>query len=235
MASVTKIRTFSAIQDERIVLSNSQFARPFTIATWTTLRIALRLSMNNTGANIITPAFYVGISSGSTNLIMDATTTHWCGLKTNGTWNYFLAAGGAPTQYYGLNPRATKRVGSTTTDNATPTITTASCIPANAAIAMRCLYFVDITRVGYPGSGSYSFNTKLIYDSGASASNDVSVANFTDKADDVSPTQTSHLAGTAKTLTVDEGTNGVFNHVNCGWDQATPTIEISDLAVVKIA
>lgn len=228
MPSTILSRTISSVVDKRIVLANSQFARPFSIASWTKLRIGLRLIMNNTGATITTPRLFVGLSAGSTNLIMDATTDNWCGVATQGSWSYY--AGGfpaAPVEYYGYNMRATKRVGSTLTDN-TSSITGDASLPADATTADRTVIFVDITR----GSPNYTFQVQK-YRNVDAASVDVSLATFLAKVEEATPTISSHGAGTAKTLAVDES-GGAFDHVNIGWDKASPTIEICDLAIVKL-
>lgn len=229
MASTILSRTISAVVDKRIVLSNSQFARPFSISSWATLRIGIRWITNNTAATITTPRFYIGLSSGSTNLIMDATTDNWCGIATQGSWSYY--AGGfpaAPVEYFGYNMRATKRVGSTLTDNSSSSTPDAS-VPADATTADRTILFVDITK----GSPNYTFLVRK-YRNVDAPSVDISAADFLTKMGEPTPTATSHGLGTAKTLAVDE-TTGVFNHVNIGWDQASPTIEICDLAVAKLS
>jgi len=225
MASTILLRTISSVADKRIVLANSQFARPFNIGTWTTLRIGLRLIMNNTAATITTPRFYVGLSSGSANLVMDASTDNWCGVASQGSWSYFA---GPPKEYYNYNMRATKRVGSTLTDNSS-SITPDASLPADATTADRTLLFVDITK----GSPDYTFLVRK-YRIVDAASVDVPLADFLTKVEEPTPTYTSHGVGTAKTLAVDES-GGVFNHVNIGWDKSSPTIEICDLAIVKLA
>ena len=221
--------------DKRIVLSNSQLARPFSIASWTKVRIALRLIMTNTGANISSASFWVGLSSGTTNLIMDATTDNWCGIVTAtgaSAAPVTMVYGTSPSRYkYSSNVMAAKRVGSTATSNSS-TIDSADFmgLKADATLAHRSLLFVDITR----GSPNYTINAALAYDYWSAGTGDATLADFLLQAETASPSHTNHVAGTAKTLAVDEST-GAFNAVNIGWNKTSPTIEICDLAVVKLA
>ena len=225
-ASTILARTISSVADKRIVLSNSQFGRAHGIATWTQLRIGLRLIMGTTGANIVGPFFYVGLCSGTTNMIMDPTTDNWCGIRNTGD---LLYDSNGPPNLYHANGRATKRVGSTITDNATCIGNMSICNNAIAAvISGHTAMFVDITK----GSPNYTFN---IFSKTVNA-NPVSItqADFLGQLAVATPSLTQHASGTAKTLAVDEST-GAFTHINIGWDQAAPTIEICDLAVVRLA
>src|SRR5438874_10104744 len=117
-ASSIKSRTYSSIVDQRIALSNSHFARPHGITSaWTKLRIALRLSMTDSGAAITgSPDFSIGLCAGTTNIYKDSTTDHFVGIQTqasswtrSGTTYYTASGGGLPY----LKPM--KRIGSTTT------------------------------------------------------------------------------------------------------------------------
>lgn len=226
-------RTFSAIEDKRILLSNSQFARPFSLPGWSKLRIAMRLNMRNTGADLADPFFYVGICSGSTNKIMDATTTNWVGVKSNqgsSQWRYWPAN---PIEYYAPRFRATRRVGSTTTDNNADITNGATwALPADATLEKRVMMFVDISR-DTPAPGTYTIDMPIYYSSVPTTVSDVSVADFLTQSVAASPAYSTHTSGVPRTLVVDEAP-GVFNHVNIGWDQVTPIIEICDLRVVKL-
>lgn len=222
------------MDDKRIVLMNSQFGRAHGVGTWTKLRIGLRMIMNNTGANITgTPRFYVGLCSGTTNMIMDATTNNWCGVATaSATWEY---TAGPPKVYTGSGSvvlRAAKRVGSTYTENATQLNDQGAwAVQADATLANRFLHFIDITK----GSPNYTFDAAFMRTNTGTLL-DSSLATFLSQVVlDPPNAQGGHTAAnTPLTLAVDES-GGTFTHVNIGWNQATPTIEICDLAVVKLA
>lgn len=228
MASTILSRTISSVVDKRIVLSNSQFSRPHGITTWTTLRIGLRMIMNNIGASLTgTPRFYVGLGSGTTNMIMDATTDNWCGIVSNATWTY---AAGPPVRY-SVNPvHGGKKVGTTLTLTASAVDPSDSVIfMADATTTNRFLYFVEITK----GSPNYTLNLQSFRINPTTAG-DATAADFLAQVVQSAPLFTNHQNGTARTLAVDEST-GTFDHVCIGWDQVSPTIEICDLAVVKLA
>lgn len=226
-------RTFSAIEDKRILLSNSQFARPFSMPGWTKLRVAMRLNMRNTGADLPAGFLYVGICSGSSNRVMDSTTNNWVGVKSNlaTPWTFF---GGSPIEYYGPAFRATKRVGSTTTDNATAVTNGIKfAMLADSSLEKRCFFFVDISK-DTPGPGTYTINVPLYFSSDFGSATDPSAADFVTQSEAASPAFTNHIAGTARTLAADESA-GTFDHVNIGWDQVAPIIEISDLRVWQLS
>src|SRR5439155_18962959 len=79
-ASSIKLRTYSSVDDKRIALSNSHFARPHGVASWSKIRIAFRCSMTDSGAALTgSPDFSIGLCAGTTNIYKDATTDHFAG------------------------------------------------------------------------------------------------------------------------------------------------------------
>jgi len=229
MGSKIKLRTFSSVDDKRIRLTNSNAARLWSAdvgTSWSKIRIGCRIGIEDTGAGLTsTPRFAFGICSGTSNIYMDATTTHWCGILTNAaTWSRFtgptfyqIAAGGLVVA---------KRIGST--------LTTGSGIGDysnwhDCAAATRKALFLDITK----GSPNFTFN--LFYEHGAFSSVDVSLATLLAQLPLSSPAITDHESSSNVTLAIDEATNGYFNAVNFAWDRTSPAIEISDMAVVKLA
>jgi len=227
MASTILLRNIGGVDDKRIVLSNSNFARPFSVASgWTQLRIAMRLIMRNTGANLTsTPRFFAGLCSGSTNLPLDATTTHFVGIRfTSATWTYQV---GPPVRYASLTANVAKKVNTTWTEGNQIFITT-NHMMADATTTNRQFLFVDITK------GSPNFTVTTFHRNNVTAG-DLTVAEFLLAAPLAPPTVVNHTAGTGQTTAVNEGTDGTLDHVCVGWDRSTPEIEICDLAVVKLA
>jgi len=231
-ASAIKSRTYSSVIDERIALSNSHFARPHGVGTWNKLRIALRVSMTDTGAGLTSlPDFSVGLCAGTTNIYKDATTDHFVGVRTEATsWtrsgtSYYSASGG------GTSLRSIKRVGSTiTSGGAIGSSYAFNCNNNAASAALRWLYFVDITK----GSPNYTLD---VFVNGAVSAVDISAADFLLYAPNASPTVSGHsfAGGTPSTVAVDEATNGTLNCVNLHWDQVDPKIELSDIAIVRLS
>jgi hypothetical protein len=59
--------------------------------TWTKIRVGCRLGIELTGVDLTsTQRFAFGICSGTSNIFMDATTTHWVGAYS--TWTPWTAA-----------------------------------------------------------------------------------------------------------------------------------------------
>jgi hypothetical protein len=225
--SVILQRTISAVVDKRIVLSNSQFARPLPMgSTWTQIRIGFRFHMRDSGANLTsTPKFTIGVSSGSTNLFGDATTDNFVGIQTNNaTWtrtsttHYILSANG-------IFP--VKRVGSTLTLGGVAfNVQSQITLGAAAATADRQVYFVDITK------GSPNYTLRPFYCNNTLV--DQSLNTFLTQMEIASPSLTGYSFPTAQTIAASEAA-GVFNHVNIAWDRTTPEIEICDLAIARFS
>lgn len=176
MASVTKFRTISAVNDQRFQLVNSNFARPWdTVAIgtgWTKIRIACRFSILDSGSNVTsTPRFAIGICSGSTNIFQDATTTHFLGIMSNNaTWSRIV---GPPVGYnIGASGTwvVTKRIGAVTTSNTSIGGLVNSTF-YDATTANRTAFFITITK------GSPTFTVQIFTRSAATAS-DVALAEF---------------------------------------------------------
>lgn len=233
MPSTIGSETISAVPDKRIILTNSNFARPFLIAGgWTKIRISMRLAITDSGANITSsPRFAIGLCSGETNIFQDATTTHWCGFINNSaTWT---RDAGPPIGYNigGALPWAvSKRIGSTTTMNASTITGISNTVLYEKSTANRTAMFVTITK----GSPNYTFS---IFSRNTPAASDVTLATFLAQVDLAIPAMTNHGSdnGTFNTIAIDEGANGTFDHVNIAWDRSGPQIHVSDLGISKLA
>lgn len=229
MASTILLRTFSSIADKRIVLSNSNFVRPFTLAgAWTKVRVGCRMSITDSGGNHTgTPRFAIGLCAGSTNIFLDATTDNFVGLITNNSTMFRNA--GPPVRYSDVIAAATK-VGTTVTAAAGAV----SFFAFDATTANRCMYFVDIERpmAGPSGSGTFTLD---IFSRDNTTSGDVSITDFETQMVAATPSFANHLFSTGKTLTVNETGNGTLDHVACAWDKSAGNIEISDIGLWQIS
>lgn len=227
MASTIFERTISGTPDKRILMQNSQFARPLIIgSTWTELRIGIRASQRDSGATITgTPRFAVGLSAGTANIFGDATTDHWVGVvSTAATWA--RANLGADFYYGDIATRPAKKVGVTLTTGALfggP----GSFTEADAPDGNRWCYFVHITK------GSPNFSIRLL--SWDNTFIDISQATFRGQLETPSPVVSQHTWHAAQTIAVNEAVDGFLTAVNIAWDRSSPEIEISDLGVVKFA
>ena len=233
MGSVIKARTISSVVDNRIRLTNSNSARLWSSdigTTWTTIRVGCRISIEDSGANITsTPRFAFGICSGTSNIFMDATTTHWFGLlSTDPGWGRDTSSGTAVYQMAlaTIQPQLSKRIGGTITSGGT--LGALSPRLADCTVAARSVMFLDFTK------GSPNFSVKLLARD-SFTNNDVSLSTYLAQLTLLTPSITNHTYTGATTLAIDEATNGYFNAVNFAWDRSSPAIEISDIAVVKLA
>jgi hypothetical protein len=223
MASTIVTRTISAAQENAISMANSQWARTLSIGTtWNVLRVGLRLHMGTTGANITgTPRFFVGLSSGTSNIFGDATTTHAVGMVTTiATWQDLGNGYYDPTFF-----SPAKRVNTTLT---TGTTFGQSVIPAPASNANRTLCFIDITK----GSPNFSFKH---FCQSTGTTTDVSKATFLAQMEASTPSLAQHAYYGPQTLAVDEATNGFLDSVCVAWDRAAAAIEICDIAVTRFS
>ena len=230
MATTTLLRNISGVDDVRAALSNSTLRRLLSIGTnWTKVRVGIRWSILNTAADITSAPFLaVGVCAGTANPVNNgsATTDHFLGVRTTTTtWQI------KPGPYYvgdvTYSLRASKRVGTTWTN----TSGTNNLWYAWYVIpGQRQMLFVYILK------GSPNFTISVLSVSTISGTADVSQADFFDKVVLASPGNwNGHYLATGNTVAVDEATNGYLNAVNVAWHRSNPKVEISDLAVVRLA
>lgn len=211
---------------KNIRMTNARFARsPISsfFSGWSKVRIALYASIGDSGANITgTPVFGVGLCSGSTNILGDATTTHFAGaLWQDATVTRF---GGTPTRYQ-INPISPATlVGTTLTTGTNLASTTVQlfCAPAPTC------YFVDITK----GSPNY---TLQLFAYATSTTPSTSEADFLAASVQGVPVATGHTLMTSQTIAVDEATNGTFDHACVWWNQSNPTMDIWAWRLYRLA
>lgn len=209
--------------DKRIVLSNSQFGRLLPFSTWNSLRIGVRWHMRNTGGAIGAGGrLAVGLCRNTTAMFGDATTDHFVGWVTDGSWGFTT-----PNQYHTIGGKPATRIGASLTLGTV--FAAGNNIPADAGGSNndRKIFFVDITK----GSPNYSL-ALFAWSSGVI---DVTNNQFLLKMEETAPSLSSHAAVSAQTIAVDTGANGVFNAVNISWGRSTPEVEICDLAIARLS
>src|SRR6266404_5809726 len=246
-APTVKSRTYSSVVDNRSKLANGNAARLWSSAigtAWTTIRLGCRLSIEDSGANIIsTPRLAVGISAGTSNIFQDATSAHFFGVvSAAATWTRFTNAAGDVA--YGIgNPGYTstglllaKRIGSTLTTGSSLGHASDHNYIGDLSRALRVAWFLEITK------GSPNFSVKLLQCTnggatpvGASNITECSLVSFLSNMELASPSIADHVFGSSQTMAIDEATNGNFNAVCVAWDRTAPAMEVSDLNVIKFA
>jgi hypothetical protein len=209
--------------DLNVRMTNARFARqplPAVFSGWSKLRVALRLKIADSGLDITgTPRFGFGLCSGNTNILGDATTTHFVGALTNvATITRNVTSPVIYTTTNELFPA--KRIGSTFTFG-----TTFASSPA-MAVGVYSLWFLDITK----GSPNYTLQMFFRISTAGTPTN----ADFLTQSVAGVPAFTAHLLQTAQTLAVDETTNGTLDHACVWWNQTTPVIDISEWRVYRL-
>lgn len=220
----------SVASEKAAEMTNSTWARPIAIpSNWTKLRVGVRCRCNDLGFGPSgTPRFAVGLSNGTTNIIGDASATHFVGVITDTvTWQY---SGGTNGVYFGISPKPYKQV------NGVDTFGTALSADARlqflATNTSCCFWFIEIIK----GSPNYTFNifaniAAVVGGGGPTAGQFLS--NLQAAAGGC--VQTSHAYGTSQTLAVNEGANGTLNAVNVWWNQAAFFIDLYDVGIALIA
>lgn len=214
--------------DKLVSLSNASFARPFDIGTWSVIRVGMMARMDFASSLTgLTPNLPLGLCSGSTNQVFDATTTNFIGVRSNSaSWN--LSAG-SPDIIWVVTSGwlRSKRVGSTWTDGA-GTTSGAPCFMRTSEADGACeMYMVEITK----GSPNYSISIFCP----TAANTGVTRDNFLAQLVAVTPALGSHTWYTSTpTLAFDQAA-GALDHVQVGWSRSEATLEITDLALVKMA
>jgi len=215
--------------------SNDRFARQplfMQSTTWKKLRIGLRLCMADSGGNATSCSLHVGISHGNTSLFGDggSAPSHWIGANYVGNFNTFSRQS-SPVVGYGCSFVAGEEWlnGVLLTGNGGAGDLEPSTWVIGATDSNRTCLFLDILKADSGWILQYFRNTDT-------SAPDVSKATFDAQVIVPSPTITGHSLVPAQTWgTVNEATNGYFDHLNINWNHTSPQFKISDITVVKLA
>lgn len=242
---VIKSRTISAVEDKRVSLAGVPFSRSFAnnVPGWTKLRIGLLLEINGGAGTITDPTFWIGLSHGSAarNLLTDAM-VHWVGLRTTGSWLYYVGTSyGGPPEFYSYNWQLLKIVNNAGTYISPNIIDSGAYHSITISAGNRTMFFLDITK-DTPSAGIYTIEVPLYRLIDQSAV-DVSLANFNAQMALPTPSFASHrgtgdlpppVYPVAQTIAVDETADGALDHINIGWTEISPQIEICALKIVVL-
>lgn len=216
--------------DKRLELGNEEFARAMAMgANWTHLRIGMRVAFNGS-ANITAAEFVVGLCQGTSNTYRSGSTTAFIGLGLghNGTsWPQDFAFTSGPPAYYSSAAGATAltRVGSTTTPTYINTSATSQLVTA-APATVRSVVMAEFIK-----SGTTYTMRWLAPSTAGQAQADVALASllFDMDAEPAVAARTTLFASGAVT------SSGSLDTVSISWNKASPTVEISDVNVVRFS
>jgi hypothetical protein len=220
--------------DKRIQLSNSQLIRrPIYYNSWTKMRIGIHFCIPAAASIGGTPRLYLGICSGLTNGIGDATTTNFVGFMTNNATMTRTSLAG-PNIYSGsLAWRFIKKVGTTFNFN---TADAATSFFLSMQQPVRHGLIVEITK----GSPNYSMQAAYPTANGATATDlsDTQMLGLMEMTNmsDAGTVVTNYAGGsfTNTTIAADE-VAGSFNAINVFWDRTVAPLEISAIYHRKVA
>lgn len=222
-------RTVGAETERRFSLGAITAARVMGIGTtWNQLRIGILSTMNTPSASISGPPIMAfGVCADTTNLYGEASTDHFVGAiqQLNPfSYSYYDAT---HRYLYGSFYEA-KKVGTTQTVGggglAYPVYF------GGWPTSERTAVFLEITK------GSPNFTLQMCHKNNLDLV-DCNVAKFRScmEAVDLAGIRSilgtgGHAVGTARTLAVNEGTDGDLNAVALYWERSTPEWEISEVA-----
>src|ERR1051326_1789703 len=234
MATLINSRTISSIVDQRAQMNNSYFARGFSPPSgWTQLRLGFRFCFTDLGFTAgSTPQFAFGFCSGETNIFGDATTDHFVGWKTTQA-NWTRDTGnGVYYESFAITVQPFKRIGTTDTNGSGTQML--GSLPF-AVASFRGAIFADLVK----GSPNYTLKLYGPTDYRGSSGGwvgDTSSTTFNTNLPLASPSINFYSGWcTDRTLAVDEATNGVLHHINFSWNRTDFALELSDIAVARIA
>jgi hypothetical protein len=223
---------------KRVQLSNGQMCRRMIyLNNWTTMRIGLRLTVPSASSIAGTPRLWVGVGSGLTNAIGDASTTNWIGIYTDSaTWTRSTLVSPA-IGYFAATGRSVKRVGTTVTQNA-------AGFGQNLVFPMSDTFLtvllVEITK----GSPNYTINIGAAGSS--SAFNGAALPGITEANMDAfmslpigmsgitAVVNTSYSTPGAQTLAMSEAA-GNLDTIQVYWDKTTAPCEVESIYHRKLA
>lgn len=205
--------------DRRLELGAAEAVRKMVYgASWNTIRIGLQLGWNDVASSITSsPQLRFGVCNGSSNVLAAATANHVVGVIPSAS-SYTYAAGPPATFSMSNTSQAFKKVGTTFTNVSF----SAGNIFMTANSTVRTGFWLEIVK----GSPNYTVR-RALPSSAAAAQTDLSDAAFlagmeaTNFTDISTATGISHSILSITTLPVDEGVDGILDHLFVYWERTT--------------
>lgn len=216
-----------------VEMQNARFARKpladlFNSGSWSTIRVAMFLKINDSGADMTgSPIFSAGLCSGTTNIPGDTTPTNAVGIAHNkATWSRNTSAGNQ--RYYFTTFAAWKNVAGT------PTVGS-NLITDSAQIMMDTYsgsgdgspFFVDVIK------GSPNFSLRLFVGNQVTNVPTMSYAQYLAQAIATTPSFTNCAYTAAQTIAFSES-GGTLDAAWIYWGQSN-ALRVLDWRVVRIA
>jgi len=217
------IKTFYTRQWQQIN-GTSRIARPIDLPSgWARIRVGALCALSGAASETLNMGF--GFCSGTTNILGDATTTHWIGYRSTGAWSY-NGGGGA---YTSGTIQAAKLVGTTFTTGAGASGYDISDIAARDHVAG---WFVDIIK------GAPNYGLEIVFFDTAPGANSMSEATFDSLMAIGNNLNSAKPVGyyyQAATVACDEATDGYFDAVCFSWPGSSTDFLIDKMSVSAFA
>jgi len=223
MASIIE-RTGNGETEKRLSLNAEQIGRSISIGSqWQKIRIGVRWSCTLTTNYVSSPALYLGMCSGTTNMIGDTTPQHFVGwhMKPDSTvsasnTNYISIPGGTSNSML-VNVGGVKTVAGFNVN------------PLNVGRVSRggaAIMVLEITK------GSPNFLLSNWSSSGYLST----PSDFLTVMQAVAvPTSIMSARISGEAMAVDEATNGYLDTINFAWQGVQGDFELSDIAYTRLA
>jgi len=234
MASIVE----NIIGDRALQLGSEEFVRKMAIGNnWNLLRIAARVQINGM-ATISAPRLQLGLCDGDQATFASANCNYvgaTLNINNNIQWGFASNTYVGGLSAFRNNGMAVKKIVNTITETAMGT--SVEGYIAAAGLGNPSLYFVDILRAS-ASSYTVSFNRCTITQVTNAAANLTSRYVFLRCAEDELLTSTfaanyiTSYTGTAANLTL-TGMPANMDTVSIYWNKSTPTVEISDLSIIR--
>ncbi len=216
------------IGDRRIQLTCEEIVRPILLggSNWTKLRIGIRCAVWYSGGNLPGTCLSVGLSQ-TADAFLSTNTVDMLGfLCQNGTTNtWTLTTTSVPFCYTGGGILYYQKVGTTVTSLAA-TNTTGPFIVADPT-AYYSNFFVEITK----GSPNY---TMAMWAANSFANGQISVSTrdtfYLTLENEAAPTNMTNLFNLSTSSYTGTGN---LSYLSVYWNRATPSLEITDIAVCR--
>ena len=215
--------------DKRIIMGQDWCGRsaPCLSRSWVKVRIGIRFCTADSGTNVTTASFRVGLAAGASFYGQGGSNpTHEALFLVTGnssTWNRTNAATPYYNSAFSAGEGYANGVGYT---GSAADIEDGTGVFFASDTNRSCIFF-EFTK-GTPWTMRYFRNT-------SGSPTDVSDSTFLSQLQAVNPSIANHSFNGGSTMTVNEATYGYFTHVALHWNQTNPVLKISDVAVAVIA
>lgn len=240
--SIVSKSIYTGKAENRLQISNGQYGRKlFWGDSWNRMQIGVMLRIN--GLATFTADGYVGLCSGTANMVASATTNNFVGIRWSTQASGWVFTAGTKVNYYNQSTStrwSTRRV-TTTTDQGSGAGSDGRSFSATEGY--RSMLFLEISRPVFATDA-----TSVVYTVGMRSTNSVQVEMSLSKrsfVDILLDTVGSTVASTATGSTIlgassvthtfafDQST-GKLDTFNISWPNATQTMEITAIALRKV-